>query len=83
MASVEHVAPSEVQLGATTMWSKATGDGFIACVVMPPQGGRQLSYVAAISASNGPFGGAVLRKIWDNATYSQFGCGTPGGIKLL
>lgn len=83
VAANEMVAPSQIELGATTIWQKATKDGFIACAVIPPQNGSQTSHVAAISISDGPFGGAVLRNIWDNATYSQYGCGTPGGIKLL
>lgn len=83
MASEEMTTPEDLQLGQITMWRKASGDGFIACIVMPPQGGRQLQYVAALSVAKGPFATEpVLKKIWDNATYSLYGCNTPGGVQF-
>lgn len=81
MASVEGVAPEQITLGEAKMWSKASGNGFVACVTMPPQNGRQLSYVAVITVAKGPLGSApFMKKVWDNQTYGYLGCNTASPV---
>lgn len=81
-AGLDGQSPDQEVVGDILFWAKASG-GSILCIAMPPQAGRQVAYVAAISIASGPFATqSQLKKVYDNQTYNQYGCNMPGAIHL-